>query len=227
MTETVARTLPVLAVLAGALAGPVLAQTEPVPVEREPSHRTVLENRYLQAFRVQLAPGQVSLMHRHSRDDAAVRLNAATTRNEDLGQPPGPEQAVVVGTVSARNNEKTPAIHRVHNVGATQFDVVDVQALERPEGAEAPALGPVAAENPRMRVYRFDLEAGAGTAEHVHTRPFLLVAVTPLTLTVACPAGKVRDQFKPGDMRWVERPVTHVLTNGGRATGIVVEIELK
>ncbi|MBL8986460.1 MAG: hypothetical protein JNJ80_09320 [Gemmatimonadetes bacterium] len=224
MTETVARTLPVLAVLAGALAGPVLAQTEPVPVEREPSHRTVLENRYLQAFRVQLAPGQVSLMHRHSRDDAAVRLNAATTRNEDLGQPPGPEQAVVVGTVSARNNEKTPAIHRVHNVGTTQFDVLDVQALERPEGAEAPALGPVAAENPRMRVYRYDLEAGAGTAEHVHTRPFLLVAVTPLTLTVA---GASREQFKPGDMRWMERPVTHVLTNGGGARGIVVEIEFK
>ena len=29
-----------------------------------------------------------------------------------------------------------------------------------------------------MRVYRYELEPGAGTPQHTHVRPYLLVAVT-------------------------------------------------
>jgi len=204
------------------------AQDPTVPVEQEPAHQTVFQNRYLQVFRVRLAPGQATLMHTHARDDAAVRLSVATTTTQDLGQPEGTAGTSAVGSVSARNNERTPTTHRVRNVGTTQFDVMDVQALERPAGPEGPALVTPAAENPRMRVYRFELEPGERSAEHTHTRPYLRVAATEIDLETSEPgrAGR-RDRLEVGAFEWVEARVVHTLTNAGNRKGIVVEFELR
>jgi quercetin dioxygenase-like cupin family protein len=204
------------------------AQDASVPVEREPAHKTVFVNRYLQVFRVRLAPGQASLMHTHSHDDGAVRLSAATSTSQRPGEPEDEAQSVVPGTVSARNNERTPTTHRVHNVGTTQFDVMDVQALGRPAGPEAPPIAPPAAENPRMRVYRYDLEPGGRSAEHTHSRPYLRVAATAIKLEAAADGGPShRERLAAGAFRWVEGKETHTLINVGKERGIVVEFELK
>ncbi|MFN0181749.1 MAG: hypothetical protein ACKVZ0_23320 [Gemmatimonadales bacterium] len=204
------------------------AQSATVPVEREPAHQTVFQNRYLQAFRVRLAPGEMTLMHTHTRDDAAVRLGAATTTNQNLGEPEGPAATVVPGTVSARNNERTPVTHRVNNVGTTPFDVMDVQALERPAGPEGPPAVAPAAENPRMRVYRFELEPGGRSAGHTHTRPYFRVAATAMDLETAPPGGPAgRDRLEVGAFRWVEGRVVHTLINVGKQPGILIEFELR
>ena len=199
-----------------------------MPVEREPNHRTVFQNDYVQVFRVKLAPGKSTLMHTHTRDDAAVRLSTATTTSESLGEPPGPATTAQPGSVSARNNAKVPTTHRVHNVGTTLFDVLDVQILQRPDGADAPPLGPIAAENPQMRVYRYQLEPGGQASRHSHARPFLLVAATDLTFRSKGPNGGLRLlRMKTGDVQWVDAAATHAFVNGGKAAGILVEIELK
>src|SRR6516225_9113675 len=124
-----------------------------VPVEDEPSHKTVFQNDYVQVFRVTLPPGQSTLMHVHAHDDAAVRLSQSQTTQQTLGQPVSKAEDSRPGMVSARTNEPQSLTHQVNNVGTTVFDVIDVQVLKRPPGAEAAALGPVAAENPRMGVY--------------------------------------------------------------------------
>ena len=202
------------------LAGAVRAQEGAVPVEREPAHRTVFKNQWVQVFRVRIAPGRGSLMHIHAHDDAAVRLDSSTSTNEPQGQREGPPSSSAPGNVSARNNEPTPTIHRVRNVGTTLFDVMDVQALARPDGPETPPVVAPAAENPRMRVYRYELEAGARTAEHTHTRPYLLVAATPIRV-------ETRGSAKAGEFRWVTGTATHTLGNDGTEKGIVVEFELR
>jgi quercetin dioxygenase-like cupin family protein len=204
------------------------AQDAGVPVEREPAHQTVFHNRYLQAFRVRLAPGQASLMHTHTRDDAAVRLSAATTTSQAVGQPEGPAEPAVAGRVTARNNERTPVTHRVRNVGTTLFDVIDVQALERPAGPQGPAVVPPVAENPRMRVYRYELEPGARSAEHTHTRPYLRIAATAISLGAAGPGGDSRlDRLEAGALQWVDSKETHTLINAGSQKGILVEFEVR
>ena len=221
----------ILAVTVGAtiaMADVVRAPGLAVPVEREPSHRTVFKNAWIQVFRVKLLPGQSSLMHIHAHDDAAVRLDSSVSVNQPLGQPEAPPSTTIAGMVSARTNEPTPTIHRVRNVGTTVFDVLDVQALARPDGAPAPPIVAPAVENPRMRVYRYELEPGARIAEHTHTRPYLLVAATPIRLETAPAHGVARPTaLTTGEFRWVTGPATHTLRNGGAAKGIVVEIELK
>jgi quercetin dioxygenase-like cupin family protein len=201
---------------------------EAVPVEDEPYHRTVFKNDYVQAFRVTLEPGRTTGMHTHARDDAAVRLSTATTAAEVPGQPVGPSEHADAGLVSARNNAAKPITHRVHNVGTTVFDVVDVQILRRPAGPPAPAISPPVAENASMRVYRYELGPGAAAVRHTHARPYVLVAATNADLRMTSPEGASSDRaVQAGDIHWVESAVPHTLVNRGSHTAILVEIELK
>lgn len=199
-----------------------------VPVEKEPSHRTVLTNDYVQAFRVTLQPGETTLMHIHSHDDAAVRLSNATTAADSPGQPMGPPEQVSPGFVSVRDTGSKPLTHRVHNVGTTVFDVIDVQVVKRPPGPASTPMATPTAENASMRVYRYELEPGAGTPQHTHVRPYLLVAVTDINLRMTSPDGSsMEHQVKAGDMHWVDSTVTHTLINRGTEKAILVEFELK
>ncbi|MEO8275030.1 MAG: hypothetical protein ABI639_02365 [Thermoanaerobaculia bacterium] len=205
-----------------------VAQEQILAVEDEPNHRLIFRNEYLQAFRVTLSPGASSLMHTHRHDDVAVRLSDATMTAEVPGQPAAAPQPFRLGIVSARDNEAKPFTHRMHNIGTTPFDVVDVQIMSRPVGAESPPIAEAAAENPKMRVYRYELAPGASSPQHTYSRPYLLVAATAAHLRIALPGGKAIDQpLDAGDLHWVADPVTHSYTNQGAARAIFVEIELK
>jgi quercetin dioxygenase-like cupin family protein len=199
-----------------------------VPVEEEPHHKTVFKNEYVQAFRVNLQAGGTSLMHTHTRDDAAVRLSTATVAAEAPGEPLGPPEPVYPGFVSARDNERTSHTHRVHNIGSTLFDVIDVQVLRRPDGPAAPPISAPAAENAKMRLYRYELEPGAASAQHTHARPYLLVAVTDVELRMTSPdSASMAHLVKAGEIHWVDTAVTHTLVNQGQQKSILVEFELK
>jgi quercetin dioxygenase-like cupin family protein len=203
-------------------------QDVPVPVEEEPYHRTVFMNAYVQAFRVTLKPGQVTGMHVHAHDDAPIVLSTATTAADSPGRPIGPPGTSHPGDVSTRDNEASPITHRVHNVGTTVFDVIDVQVLSRPPGLAAPAVSPPAAENAKLRVYRYEVAPGAATAQHIHARPYLIVAVTGADLRMTSSDGaSMDDTIKTGDMHWIDSAVTHALGNRGSETMILVEVEVK
>ena len=200
----------------------------PVPVEQEPHHKTVFQNSYIQAFHVTVPPGQSTLMHVHSRDDGAVRLSDATVTNELPGKPPGAPESVHPGDVSARDSEAHPLTHRVNNVGTTVFEVMDVQALGRPPGPATEALATPAAENAKMRLYRWELAPGATSPMHEHRRPYLVVSATDVNLRMAAPDGQAMvHPVKAGDLHWVDTPVTHTLGNSGAEKAVLVEIELK
>ena len=128
----------------------------------------------------------------------------------------------------AWSNEPKALTHQVHNVGTTVFDVIDVQVLKRPDGPEAPPISTPAAENPRLRIYRYELAPGAASATHAHARPYLLVAATDMNLRMTAPAGGSRTHpIKAGDFHWVDVPVTHTFVNNGSGNGVLVEFELK
>jgi quercetin dioxygenase-like cupin family protein len=214
--------------LIAATSSTALAQNRAVPVEEEPRHRTVLKNDDVRVFRVTLVPGEATGMHTHAHDDIAVRLSTATVTSQAAGEPAGAPAAENAGSVSARENDAKPLTHRVHNVGATTFDVLDVQILKRPDGPAAPPIAAPAAENTRMRAYRYELAPGAASAQHTHARPYLIVAATDMGLRMTSPGGAaMAHRVKAGDVHWVDTAVTHVLSNDGPETGVLVEIELK
>lgn len=223
--RTAHRQLALLCVLVAARAP---AQEVSIPIEKEPHHKTVFKNAYVQAFRVSLDPGKTGLMHTHSHDDAAVRLADAIVAADSPGEPLGPPEPVQPGMLSARDNEAKPHVHRVHNIGTTPFEAVDVQALDRPPGPTTEPISAPAVQNARMRVYRYDVAPGASTSRHAHHRPYLLVAATDVNLRMSFADGRsLKRRMKAGDMQWVDTATTHALTNSGTNSAILVEFELK
>jgi len=108
------------------------------------------------------------------------------------------------------------------------MDVIDLELLHRPQRPSTSSAAPVAAENPSARIYRWVISPGSATAMHTHTRPYLIVAVTPMQLKMTAPDGRsLTEQVKAGDFHWVNVGVTHSLTNESSTEGQIVEFELK
>jgi quercetin dioxygenase-like cupin family protein len=214
---------PILAALACLLN----AQQVPVPVEEEPYHHVVLRNDSVIVLHVTVPPGKSTLYHTHSHDRVAVGLSDSTIAQQELNQPEEQPTSSKPGRVSARQEDK-PYTHRVHNVGTTPFEVVDVELRQRPQQPSGDPAEPVVAENPSARVYKYVLAPGASSAMHTHERAYLVVAATAIQLKMTAPDGKsLAHEIKPGEFHWVDSKVTHTLTNEGPSEGQIVEIELK
>src|ERR1700687_2987588 len=205
----------------------VTAQQSPVPVEEEPHHHLVLKNESVMVLRVKLLPGESTLFHTHLHDRVAIDLTGATITLQKLGEPESAPELTQPGGVAA-SELNGPYTHRVHNAGAVEFEVLDVELLRRPAAASGPAAGKVEAENPSARVYKWTLAPGATSAMHTHERPYLIISATPLMLRMTDPEGKsLTHEVKAGDVHWVDAKVTHSLANEGTTVGQIVEVELK
>ena len=204
------------------------AQQAPVPVEQEPYHHVVLKNDDVVVIQATLGSGERTAYHTHACDRAGVWLSTNTTTGQQLGEPEGKPQIASVGEVFSDSCTDKPLTHRVHNIGSATMDVIDVEFLHRPATPSTSVAGPVAAENPSVRVYKWVIAPGTATPMHTHTRPYLIVAVTPIKLKMTSPDGEfLAEKLKAGDFHWVTVPVTHTLGNDGTAEGIIVEFELK
>ena len=211
-----------------ALVGITMAQDKPIPVDQEPHHKLVLKNDLVEVMHVTLSPGERTLYHTHSYDRAAVELSTCSITQQPFGGAEGPPSPTQPGDLSMSPQINGGYSHRVHNVDSAIFEVLDVEFLRRPEKPADTPAGPVAAENPSARAYRWNLAPGAKTAEHTHSRPYLIVAATPMQLKMTAPDGQpATHSVKAGDFHWVDAPVTHVLANDGATAGTIVEMELK
>lgn len=201
---------------------------QPVPVEKEPLHHVVFKNESIVVMHLVLSPGERTLYHTHSHDRVAVNLSSASITQQKLGEPEGAVTSAVPGTFSAITLEENAYTHRVHNVSAVPFDVIDVELLERPGTASTATAAAVAAENPSARIYSWVLVPGMASARHTHVRPYLIVATTDLNLKMTGADGQTSThEVKRGEFHWVDAKVTHSLGNAGSAAGQIVEIELK
>jgi len=204
------------------------AQDKPILVDQEPHHKVVCKNDSIEVMRVNLKPDERTLYHTHAHDRAAVELSTTYITQQKFGSTEAPPNAIKPGDVSVSTTEPGGYSHRVHNVGTSLFDVLDVEFLQHPDKASDALAAPVIAENPSARAYRWELAPGAKSPEHTHHRPYLIVAATPMQLKMIAPDGQSRTEMvKAGDFHWVDAQVTHVLANEGSAPGILVEFELK
>ncbi len=204
-----------------------LAQQPPVPVEEEPHHHLLLKNDFVMVMRVKLLPGESTLFHTHSHDRVAIDLTNTTVTFQKPGEAESTPESTKPGGIAA-SESKGPYTHRVHNTGATDFEVLDVELLQRPANTSVAAGGKADAENPSARVYKWTIAPGASSAMHTHERPYLIISATPLMLKMTDPEGKsFTHEVKAGDVHWVDAKVTHSLANEGTTEGQIVEIELK
>jgi quercetin dioxygenase-like cupin family protein len=211
------------------LANVAAAQKEPVPVNEETHHKLVLKNEFVEVTHVTLAPDERTLYHTHSHDRAAIELSNASLAQQKMGDVEGEAGPTHPGELSLSTAVPGGYSHRVHNMGPGNFEVLDVEFLQRPEKpAQESVTGPLAGENPSARAYHWSLAPGAKTPEHTHKRPYLIVAATPMQLKMSAPDGQVMSHaVKAGDVHWVDSAVTHVLGNDSTTPGEIVELELK
>jgi quercetin dioxygenase-like cupin family protein len=205
----------------------VAAEQQPVPVEQEPHHHLVLKNDSVIVLRVKLLPGESTVYHTHSRDRMSVYLANKSITEQKPGEPEGAPTPKNPGDIAVTTTNEL-FTHRVHNVGAADFEVLDVELLHRPAMPSGTAAATVAAENPSARIYKWTLAPGASSEMHTHERPYLIISATPLVLKMTGPDGKsMTHEVTAGDLHWIDAKVTHSLANTGTAVGTIVEIELK
>ncbi len=204
------------------------AGPEPMPVQQEPLHQTVLKNESVLVIRLNLPPGDRTQYHKHFHDRVAIEFSSTSITQQRFGEAEGTPTATKPGGFSALPIGDHPITHRVHNVGSIPYIVLDVELLRRPQATGAPAAATVAAENPSARVYNWVLAPGATAAMHSHARPYLIIAATAFNLKMTAPDGKtLTHELKAGDFHWVDEKVTHSLSNAGTAEGQILEVELK
>ena len=200
----------------------------PVPVEKEPLHHVVLKNDSVIVMHLSLQPGERTRYHTHSHDRVAIYLSANTITQQNWNEKEGSPSDGKPGDFKAITLLGDPLTHRVHNVGSSTFEVLDIEILRRQESSLPPATSLVAGENPSARVYKWVLAPGGTTSMHTHVRPYLIVAATGFNLKMTASDGRsFTHELKAGDFHWVDTKVTHTLGNAGAKEGQILEVELK
>jgi len=206
----------------------VAAQEKVVPVDQEPLHKIVLKNDYVEVMHVAILPGQSTMLHTHSHDSLVITLSEFTVRADVPGKESLPALTAHAGSVSTSDYAMQNFTHRVNNIGKTTFEVIDIELLKRPDGLKVEPIAKPAVESSSFRAYKWDLAAGSSAPAHTHTRPYLIIAVTPMLLVMKSPdGGSMELPIKAGDFHWIDSKVTHTLTNNGKEPGIIFEVELR
>jgi quercetin dioxygenase-like cupin family protein len=220
--------LPLLLLLPCIFATQESSAPVPVAVENEPLHHVVLKNDSIVVLHLTLPPGVRTLYHTHTHDRVAVNLSTTSITQQTLGENEGPASPSAPGNISVYTLAGNSFTHRVHNIGSSPFDVIDIELLHRPETPSPTAAAAIAGENPSARVYNWPLAPGSVTPMHTHTRPYLILSATAFNLKMTAPDGQSNQhEINPGDFHWVNTQVTHTLANTGNTPGQIVEIELK
>lgn len=204
-----------------------------VPIDREPSHRYVLNGQSIRVFDVFFPPNKVSLYHRHEADSVLVCLDGADVTSEEPGKPLVPRPPITTGLIYYRPYATQPLIHRVRNIGTTAFRILDIELLTQAGHpatlAKLPGIFSASLENNRTRVTKVVLQPNQSTGVVKFSGPRLLAFVSSGKVTIASAAqaaGGVIDTV-PGHLDLREIGADEIITNVGPTVLEFVSVEVK
>ena len=201
----------------------------PVLVINEPRHHMKFENEYVRVFDVFVPAGDATLFHTHSNDYVFVTIGDADLIAEVMGSPP----VDLMLTNGEVRFTKGPVTHRVINPYIFRFRNITIEILRSPgpRGTPTPDTSPghsIVLDNDRVRVERLILEPGQSTNMHTHNLSALSVFLTRAKVLMESPGQKPQEiEYKPGDFRWRDAPVTHSIKNIGTTRFEAVGIDWK
>ena len=83
-------------------------------------------------------------------------------------------------------------------------------------------------DDDRVRVTRFEFEAGAETGWHTHAMDYVITAITDCQMILEMPGGETRHAHVPAGTAYRrDTGVEHNVINGSEGLMIFVEVELK
>jgi hypothetical protein len=197
-----------------------------VEITAEPSHHVALENAYVRAFKVEVAPHAATLTHWHRHDYFFLTLGDAHLSNEVVGRAP------VELKLFDGDARFTPGnfAHVARNLADAPFRNVTIELLQDEKMKSAPAHWDkdsgeetfiaghrkILFVKDGVRVSQIELSAKAALPKDESARPRLLVAITEFELGQnADGKGSSGKALKAGDMWWSEGSLA--LTNAGSA----------
>jgi quercetin dioxygenase-like cupin family protein len=208
-----------------------------VEITAEPGHHLALQNEYLRAFQVEVAPHAATLMHHHAHDYIFVTLGASQGENDAEGKSPVSLKLQDGDTRFVPGNFS----HIAKNLADTPFRNVTVEIMKDQQARKAPpakwdeergvdvfdgGTKDILFVNDGVRVSEFQLQPGAMIPSHSHKGPHLLIAVSDLQLRSDMQGrGPMPGYLKSGDVKWLPGGYTHTLTNAGKAPAKFVTLE--
>jgi hypothetical protein len=221
--------------LCAAVSGPLSAQDEVVPANREPRHVVKLENEWVRVIDVEIPEGERTMYHTHSLDYPYVLITSVTLFNQVYGQEPKDVnmQAGFIGYYRASTQGEYT--HRFINRGPGTFRAIGIELL-KPLQPSASVVAPLPAssgletvlDNERVRAYRLRLAPGQSAGP---------VAIAGPSIRVAMGAGRIVEKVEGGEeaafdlapAQFMFRPqvTTTTVTNKGDREIEVVEFVFK
>jgi|HubBroStandDraft_1064217.scaffolds.fasta_scaffold12545_4 quercetin dioxygenase-like cupin family protein len=210
--------------------------TTEVEISAEPSHHLAIENEYIRAFKVEVAPHTATLMHRHHHDYVYVTIGDAHLSNEVQGKPPVEVRLSDGDTRFTAGN----FAHIARNLADQPFRNVTIELVQDEKLGQTPShwaadsgeqtfpggRSKILFVKDAVRVTEVDLEPGATMPSHHHDGPHLLVAISDLDIRSDVEGmGPMPGKFKAGDMKWLPGNYTHTLTNVGKSPARFVTLE--
>jgi quercetin dioxygenase-like cupin family protein len=220
---------------------PAAQTSSEVEITAEPHHHLALENVYVRAFKVEVSPGQATLMHRHRHDYIYVVLEASEISNQVEGKPP------VIMKMQAGQTEPLDGgfAHIARDLGSTAFRNVTIELLRDGQARKSPPpRWGVNGEDERglrvldggtqdilfvkdgVRASEIELQPGGRIPRHHHAGPHLVVALTDLDLhddVVGKAATAIR--LSAGDIQWAPGNLNHTVTNMGTREAKLITLE--
>ena len=208
-----------------------------VEITNEPHHHLVLENEYVRAFHVEVAPHDATEMHRHRHDYVYVTLGASEVSNEVADKPPV--------TLKLQDGEThfSPGnfAHIARNLADTPFRNVTIELLQDAKTQTGNSWGEdrglhvlnagtqeILFIKDGVRASDIQLQPGGGIPRHHHEGPHLVVAITDLDLRSDVEGkGPMPANLKAGEIRWVPGGFTHTITNIGKQPARLITLEFR
>ena len=128
------RRLPCVVILSALLMHAQEAKPGEVEITSEPHHHLVLENESVRVFKVEVAPHESTLVHRHRHDYIYITLGASEVSNEVEGKPPVHLKLQDGETYFLPGN----FAHLARDLAATPFRNITVELLQDEKARKAP-----------------------------------------------------------------------------------------
>jgi hypothetical protein len=212
-----------------------------VPVNNDPSHRTVYQNADFRILDVHVAPGGSTLDHRHDHDIATVSMNAGTpTRIVTGGQAQNRPPRLLANATIAEYTGK-PGSHKVDNTGTIPYQLFAVENLRDPKTwATSPPVSALATtlatDGRAMRIYDVKLATPTSQTTHTHAVPTVAVLINGIVMSegpdaqakalAPAPVGLKRLD-SPGQWVLIPRGETHTVVRLGNVDARLLEIEVR
>jgi quercetin dioxygenase-like cupin family protein len=154
-----------------------------VPMEQEPHHNLVFQNDALLVFEPRIAPGETTLEHSHTRDNASVCISGSTMTIRPHGSDWGaPGQPCKTGTVLTSDITGSMSSHTVHNAGTNVFQQVVVVNQKAggwaKEGVIAAPATTLIKQTRSFQVYDVRLTESKRETTHLHKSPVVAVLIS-------------------------------------------------